>query len=91
MGDPSGPAVRPDCVSAEAESGTPEKVRGEKTMAKAEPAKDNGEAKVVSLLERIASALEFMAAQTGHVPTAPAQSAAETGQTDAANTDKASE
>jgi len=39
----------------------------------------------LALLERIASAVEFMAAQTGHVPTAPAQSPAETEQADAAN------
>jgi hypothetical protein len=60
-------------------------------MAKAETVKENGETKIVALLERIASAVEFLAGMNGHVPTAPAQSPADTGQTDAANTEKASE
>ncbi len=47
--------------------------------------------KALAFLERIASAVEFMAAQTGHVPNTPAQSIAESVQIDAANTEKASE
>jgi hypothetical protein len=73
MGDPSSPIARADCVSAEAE------------RAKGERIQMNEGTQALALLERIASAVEFMAAQTGHVPTAPAQSPAETEQADAAN------
>jgi hypothetical protein len=45
---------------------------------------DNEGMKALALLERIASAVEFLAGQHGHVPSAPAQSPAESEQPDAA-------
>jgi hypothetical protein len=49
------------------------------------------EGKQLALLERIASAVEFMAGMHGHQPKAPAQSPAGAVQTDAAKQESASE
>jgi hypothetical protein len=48
---------------------------------------NDSEPKVLALLERIASAVEFLAGQNGHVPTAAALAPDKSSEIDAANID----